>query len=241
MGDFKVITPDFVNLQISTSKNDISFSEKRFPKGITVADLKSKLELMTGGSCSTMQLEVFDKDDKFVCGLTDDNQLLGAYPVDCGMRLHVVDKFLLKNELESGDIEKFELSDEQYSKKSDTVRSFLQRNKLGQYNADNKEKKEKLEAEEKSLAENLVCNSRCKVTIPNASPRLGTIKYVGKVEGLAGFWVGIHYDEPLGKHNGMYNGKQYFECPDKYGAFVKPFSVTMGDFPEEDYDLNEEL
>lgn len=40
MGDFKVITSDFVNLQISTSKNDISFAEKRFPKSLTVGELK---------------------------------------------------------------------------------------------------------------------------------------------------------------------------------------------------------
>lgn len=40
MADYRVVTSDFVNLHVTTSKNDVSFNEKRFPKDITIKDLK---------------------------------------------------------------------------------------------------------------------------------------------------------------------------------------------------------
>ena len=36
-----------------------------------------------------MNLEVYNKDDKLVCALDDDEALLGSYPVDNGFRIHV--------------------------------------------------------------------------------------------------------------------------------------------------------
>lgn len=42
---------------------------------------------------------------------------------------------------------------------------------------------------------------RCQV---EQGKKRGTVKFVGLAETLApGFWVGIQYDEPLGKHDGM--------------------------------------
>lgn len=54
------------------------------------------------------------------------------------------------------------------------------------------------------MAEKIIINSRCKVTVPNAPDRLGTVMYVGSVDGLLGKWIGVKYDEPLGKNDGSY-------------------------------------
>ena len=51
--------------------------------------MQGKLELVTGGSVGSMQLEVYDTENKLVCKLDNDDALLGSYHVDDGMRIHV--------------------------------------------------------------------------------------------------------------------------------------------------------
>ena len=78
--------------------------------------------------------------------------------------------------------------------------------------------------------------SRCQVRVINAPTRLGEVMYTGALDGKPGYFVGVKYDEPLGKNDGSLNGKSYFKCNPNYGGFLKPDFVTCGDFPEENFD-----
>ncbi|KAI9370836.1 hypothetical protein BJX61DRAFT_544241 [Aspergillus egyptiacus] len=55
---------------------------------------------------------------------------------------------------------------------------------------------------------------------------LCTIRYVGKVEGTSGEWLGVEWDDPTrGKHSGQHKGVEYFTCLRKHptaGSFVRP-------------------
>lgn len=43
---------------------------------------------------------------------------------------------------------------------------------------------------------------RCEV---EPGEKRGVVKFVGRAENIApGFWIGVQYDEPLGKHDGTY-------------------------------------
>jgi hypothetical protein len=49
--------------------------------------------------------------------------------------------------------------------------------------------------------QNIQVGSRCEV---EPGDKRGVVKFVGQAEPLGpGFWVGVQYDEPLGKHDGM--------------------------------------
>ena len=230
--------PTMVLLQISCPTTGQG-SEKRFNSSTLIGELKGKLELITGMLSSTMDLGLYSKNNAYICGLTDDNQPLSAYNVDEGMTVEVssADPKSKVFDMSDPNFQRYEIDEDDYDKRPGTVREFLKKNKLGGYSGEAAPKPS--EDEGKEEAEKLTLDSRCLVTILNQPARKGVIKYIGKTDFKVGYWIGIRYDEPVGKNDGSVNGKKYFECPGKYGGFVKPKNVEMGDFPEDTYSDDE--
>lgn len=50
---------------------------------------QNKLELLTGSQACNMRLELYNKENKLLGKVEDDDALLGSFPVDNGCRLHV--------------------------------------------------------------------------------------------------------------------------------------------------------
>uniref|UniRef100_A0A8B9QJN4 Tubulin folding cofactor B n=1 Tax=Apteryx owenii TaxID=8824 RepID=A0A8B9QJN4_APTOW len=206
-----------------------------------------KLELVVGSPASCMDLELYSADERLLGRLDRDEALLGSYPVDDGCRVHVIDRSgaRLGQFEDVSQVPKYEMPESEYDKRPESLRSFLQRRQLGRYAEAEDRRRRRCDGDgdgdERALAARIPLGSRCRVRVPGQPAKRGTVMYVGPTDFKPGIWVGVRYDEPLGKHDGSVNGRKYFECQPKYGAFVKPPSVTVGDFPEEDDGLEDEM
>lgn len=244
-----VVTSPVVSLLVVTPGNVLG-TERRLQKDLTIRDLKDKLVLVSGASAETMQLSLRSRDGtKLIAKLDDDDSILGCYPVEDGLYLDISDPTMKIDELtDVSKVEKFEMSKEEYEKRDDSVAAFKRRNKLGRFGEADpavakaaEEEAARKAAEEEQLAARIVVGSRCQVAVPKAPVRRGAVTFNGTTHFKPGIWIGIKYDEPVGKNDGSVDGHRYFDCPPKYGGFVKPGFVTVGDFPEEEDFSDDEI
>ncbi len=78
-------------------------------------------------------------------------------------------------------------------------------------------------------------------TLETAPPIEGCpCRYVGKcLELPLGFWVGVEYDEPVGKNDGSIKETRYFTAAQNYGGMARPANVAIRDFPPEDFEFSD--
>ncbi|KAF8738721.1 hypothetical protein RHS02_05417, partial [Rhizoctonia solani] len=192
-----------------------TFSERKYDLHMTIGQLKGKLESVTGIAPESQRLTVHRSIDEQNSAplhvLDDDSRPLGFYNVSA--------------------VEKFELTDEEYQKRKDTVLAYKQANKIGRF-ADSAQAPE---IHVYTASPEIKPGARCKVeTEGDGDIKRGVVRFVGPTkfgkEG-SGDWVGVEYDEPVGKNDGSVQGERYFTCPAKHGAFVRPDRITVGDFP----------
>ncbi|KAF3790190.1 Tubulin-folding cofactor E [Nymphaea thermarum] len=61
------------------------------------------------------------------------------------------------------------------------------------------------------------------------SRRVGTVMYVGPVDGYSGTWVGVDWDNGDGKHDGTVKGVRYFRTSaEQSGSLVRPHTISKG-------------
>ncbi|KAJ2713536.1 hypothetical protein H4R19_002201 [Coemansia spiralis] len=214
-------------------------SERRFPKAMTVGELRTRLEPVVGIPAHAQRLTLHKGDD-LVCEIAGDEEMLGSFPADDYMVLRVsgtsgVAVAGVPDFNDVSQVEKYEMDDTEYDRMGHTVRAFKRRHNLGRF-ADNQSAMSIDEEDEfKDAAQAIPIGSRCEVAVPGSDlRRRGTVRFVGKTSFRRGYWVGIEYDEPVGKNDGSVDGNTYFSCAPEHGSFVRPDIVAIGDYPEED-------
>ncbi|KAL1733637.1 CAP Gly-rich domain-containing protein [Schizophyllum commune] len=217
-------------------------SERRFDPHTTIEQLKGKLELITGIPVQNQALFLLNTvdDEQPIADLSDDSRPLGYYGVKDYQAIKVTDlnpaTSFTGQLTDTSNVDKFELTEEEYAKRNDTVMAYKQRMKMGRF----AEKAESPAAEKKEV--NIPVGSRCEIeTNEPGLHKRGTVRFVGETKfGSGGVWVGVEYDEPMGKNDGSVQGERYFTCAPKYGVFVRPEKVKVGDFPPEELNLDDD-
>ena len=70
-----------------------------------------------------------------------------------------------------------------------------------------------------------------RVQVTGKGDSVGTVAFIGTTQFSTGKWIGVVLDEPVGKNNGVVQGKKYFSCADNHGIFVRQQQLTSLETP----------
>ncbi|CAM9876056.1 unnamed protein product [Pylaiella littoralis] len=245
-----------VSVNISHSNITARMIELKFDLSQTLGDVKGKIYTHCGTNPGMQKLSL-RSGGQTLCLLDDDSKKLGFYGVQSGMEIHVTDDdpFSLTRGGALEDVSlvhKYRMSEEDYDKRKGTLsRSWVKEQKAKDSDWVEPWIEKEREAKKAAAAtagkaptnepppgvdsvSGIAVEQRCEV---QPGGRRGVVAFVGEVEGLqAGFWVGVRFDEPVGRGDGTVKGKRLFECEKGFGGFVRGKNVAVGDYPERPFD-----
>ncbi|KAI3635686.1 hypothetical protein MIR68_006324 [Amoeboaphelidium protococcarum] len=224
-----------LNVTVLSSNNDIQ-REYRVDPAWTLQYLKNRLQLIVGCDSQSVKLKIdegpllndceHDPETLHVLGIVDGSTIEITTPIN-----------QRDNFTDVSQVEKFELDDAEYEKRTDSVRNFMRVNKLGKHS----DQRNSSASDDHSNYESFHghVGDRCQVQLTeDGLKRNGYIRYVGNVNGRQGLWIGVEYDEPVGRHDGSFKGVTYFQCKHGHGSFVAPDKVHLNGI---DVDQDEDL
>jgi tubulin-folding cofactor B len=225
-----------IKLNATHSHTQITIAEIRFHRSQKLFEVKAVFSKKYGTLPEYMKCKLIKSNgEERPLSLNDDEKSLKELGIEDYDTIHINDlnpnSVLVQNNFDDvSTVKKYELSEEDYNKREDTVRKFKKKllsdpNYLSMLD----QSKGPTYEDEAALIDE---GSRC---LLGDGVRRGEVMYVGLVKEMGyGFWVGVKLDEPLGDNNGTLKGKKYFECDPNYGVFVRPIYVKVGNFPPVD-------
>lgn len=224
-------------------------SERKVSPQWSMDYLKQRLEHITGIAPEFQCILYYPNPSLNEKVELKDARNVGELGITPYSRLHVVDTNPestipdMLDESSAADYE-YKMSEDEYKARLNTVLEWKRQQQLGRFDPEYQRMKQEQEEQNASRAKVITVGARCRV-INISSERRGVVKFVGRIEALdngESEWVGIEFDEPVGKNSGNIAGLRVFECRQNHGSFVRPKQVEVGDFPEVDpFESEEEL
>jgi len=165
-----------------------------------------------------------------------------------------------QNFTDTSSVEKYQMPETQYEQLSDSVLAWKKKQKLGRFDPNAKSaavmaEERRTKDEEEIKKKGIEIGMRCRVGRDDG--RRGIVRFVGEIVGLGGEretgcrWVGVELDEPVGRNDGSakveveggaLESKRVFECKDKFGVFIRPEKVEVGEWPPlDDLEMDEDM
>ncbi|KAG5190236.1 putative tubulin-specific chaperone B [Tribonema minus] len=246
---YKSLPHGTVSLTVTHSNLKATMIELKFDLHQTIESVKRKIYTHCGTKPDSQKLQLRSAG-RVLTMLADDSRMLGYYGAESGMEVHVMDTdpFSLSRGGGLEDVslvQKYRMTDEEYDQRKGTLRSWIKEHKakdpkwVAPWNGGPTDAQLDAQAKEAEApppgpesVEGMKVGDRCEVS---PGGRRGAVMFLGEVEGMApGYWVGVRFDEPVGRGNGTVKGKQIFVTEEKHASFIRPKNVAVGDYPEKD-------